>query len=714
MLTLMPLLAMIALVTASLGAQAPTAPLPDSQGEGRRIFQQKCAVCHMQLSSGPNTPLYAPKLSRGSIERNDTRARELILNGSERMPGWKLALKPAQIDKVIEYLKTLDAPPVTLPVMLTTGLSGNGPNTLLTGVVKAASGKAMEGVTISARPAGKPLTVSVYTDARGTYQFPPLEQGAYQVWAQAIGWEKSERRIALGGDAQRENFALASTPDYSAQLPGDLLVAALPADTAAHRRMKMVFVGLCTECHSANMILSSNRFDEKGWSAIITAMAHIGSLNTLSPPQSPGSPAMAYFQKDLAAYLAEMRGPGSSPMRFTVPPRPTGDAALPVVYEYDLPFEVGGGYGLNGGSDWSRGNPASSGGGFGVHDATSDFAGNIWFTYNDLQSEARSFGRIDGRTLKATDFRYPRPEPDRRVSNTHGIQTAKNGMIWFNVNQRQNGKAGSEKLGRVDPRTNAFEVFTPPGDLRGITIHLDEDSQGNLWGDTETGAMRFSPKTGEFTPFTSVSPGSTYGAAADRDGNGWWTQMLQDRVVHGDVTTGKVTEIRLPIPPVPYLEEGDLSPEDIKMYLARGRTTWQAPRRPSADDASPDVWIPNFSGNNLMRIDIDTRKVSYYPAPRPGMNPYKAGVDTSHQVWVSMQGADDVGRFDPATLKWTLYSWPSRGTALRGISVVDHDGVVEVVGAYFNGARVGRMVMRKAADVQALTQQAQRTLQGAR
>jgi hypothetical protein len=39
--------------------------------------------------------------------------------------------------------------------------------------------------------------------------------------------------------------------------------------------------------------------------------------------------------------------------------------------------------------------------------------------------------------------------------------------------------------------------------------------------------------------------------------------------------------------------------------------------------------------------------------------------------------------------------------------LVDHNGVVQVVGAYFNAARVGRMVMRTEKDVQTLRARAQ-------
>jgi streptogramin lyase len=384
-------------------------------------------------------------------------------------------------------------------------------------------------------------------------------------------------------------------------------------------------------------------------------------------------------------------------MHATLPPRPAGDALLPVVYEYDLPAEAGGGYVLNNGGDWSLGHPSASGGGFGIHDATVDFNGNIWFTYNDHESVTRSIGKIDTKTGRVTDFKYARP--NGRAATTHGIFVGHDGMIWFNVNLRTPDVRDGERLGRIDPGTDAFDVFTPPVGMKGMTIHVAEDGRGQIWGDSSTGTVRFNPKTGEWREFTSLTPGFTYGAVGDRDGNGWWAQFGIDVVGHGDARTGTVSEIKLPpaTHAFPFLQEGDFSAEDLKM-LSR-----QRPRRPGADPNGADVWVPNYSGQNLMRINIETMKTTFYPAPRVGLNPYMAAVDASHNVWVSFQGGDEVGKFDPKTEKWTaLYSWPSRGTDLRHLGLVDHNGIVQVVGAYYNAARVGRMVMRTERDVQAL------------
>ena len=240
-------------------------------------------------------------------------------------------------------------------------------------------------------------------------------------------------------------------------------------------------------------------------------------------------------------------------------------------------------------------------------------------------------GRVDTATGRVTDFTYARS--DGLAATSHGIITARDGAVWFNVNLRAPGEPANERLGRIDPRTETLEVFTPPGDMRGMSIHVAEDAQGNIWGDTATGAIRYDPAAGAFTAFTSpTQPGRTYGAAGDRDGNGWWTQIGIDVIGRGDLATGRSSEIRLPARLPSFVQDGDFSREDLAIYAGRGRGL-QAPRRPAADLATADVWVPNYAGNNLLRIDVDTLETTYYPLPRAGMNPYMAGVDGDHDVW---------------------------------------------------------------------------------
>jgi hypothetical protein len=304
-------------------------------------------------------------------------------------------------------------------------------NSLLTGTVKSASGEKLEGVTVFAKIEGHPVTVSVFTDDLGAYYFPPMEEGKYQVWAQAVGFEAARGDVNLRGSSQHKDFVMKETKDFWLQLSGDEQEAALPEDTATHRRMKDVFMRNCTSCHGATVALQ-NKFDEQGWEAIINAMSRTNTSGGFHADDQRPNPVLTYFKKDLAAYLAEMRGPGPSPMQLKVPPRPTGDAVLPVIYSYDLPMEEGGGYDLNNGNDWSFGPSMGSGGGQGGHDAQVDPNGNIWFTYNEAGSVDRTVGKVNGKTGEVTNIKYP--GKDGHAATTHGIALGHDGTIWVTLN----------------------------------------------------------------------------------------------------------------------------------------------------------------------------------------------------------------------------------------------------------------------------------------
>jgi mono/diheme cytochrome c family protein len=87
---------------------AGNAPLNDKQLLGMRLFNQSCRVCHTkpQLTS----PLYGPALSRQSLGGQEGVMREVISNGTPRMPGFKHHFEPPQIDAIVAYLMTIPAP----------------------------------------------------------------------------------------------------------------------------------------------------------------------------------------------------------------------------------------------------------------------------------------------------------------------------------------------------------------------------------------------------------------------------------------------------------------------------------------------------------------------------------------------------------------------------------------------------------------------------
>ncbi|HMJ63592.1 MAG TPA: carboxypeptidase regulatory-like domain-containing protein, partial [Bryobacteraceae bacterium] len=496
-------------------------------------------------------------------------------------------------------------------------------DSLLTGAITSAAGEKMGGVTVSAKAEGSTITTSVFTDESGGYYFPPLPNGKYRVWTQALTYQGANGSIELKKKTTRRDFVLQpmkSQEDWIRQLPGDEFLAALPGDTPEDYRMKTQVRKNCTGCHSASYPLQ-HRFDEEGWNKILDLMKHVNVLGVYQGPEHKATPNIEFHQKELAAYLARARGPGESSMKFKLRPRPNGVAARAVIKEYDFPMEHGHAASMDG-SDWSLGTKSSMNHVAGVHDAQMDFDGNIWITYAHT-STATTIGRIDGKTGAVKNFKLD----DQRgiASGTHGITRDENGILWFNV--RSNVQRSRGGLGRIDPKTEKITVYLPPEPMSGTAGTLDVDMNGNVWVTAPDGALRFNVKEEKFTEFKSVTyknqygTATVYGLAADRTGNGWWLLMAQDLIDYSDIKTGKSAEFKLS-PEKAVME--NLSPEQRKMYETfqppdfNTPFAWaQAPRRMGADKNGDYVYVGNSFGGTLAKINIHTKETTLVPLPNP-------------------------------------------------------------------------------------------------
>src|SRR5262252_5276006 len=122
----------------------------------------------------------------------------------------------------------------------------------LSGTIASPSGEKLAGVTVSAKAHGTTITTSVYTDEHGGYYFPPLPAGKYSVWAQALAFERSNGEVDLTA-ARRQDLTLKPMTDMERQIrqmPGEMLMAALPEATEDDARIKRVFHNMCTGCHT--------------------------------------------------------------------------------------------------------------------------------------------------------------------------------------------------------------------------------------------------------------------------------------------------------------------------------------------------------------------------------------------------------------------------------------------------------------------------------
>src|SRR5258705_3135443 len=64
---------------------------------------------------------------------------------------------------------------------------------LLSGVISSPSGQKLEGVTVSAKLDGSTITTNVYTDAGGSYYFPPMPAGEYSAFVHALRLRITQR-----------------------------------------------------------------------------------------------------------------------------------------------------------------------------------------------------------------------------------------------------------------------------------------------------------------------------------------------------------------------------------------------------------------------------------------------------------------------------------------------------------------------------------------
>jgi hypothetical protein len=89
------------------------------------------------------------------------------------------------------------------------GLAQVGINATLSGSVTDSSGALIPGVGIAATNTATGVASSAVTNEAGTYRFPSLQPGAYEVRASLPGFQTQTVRLTLGTAAQiRQNFAL--------------------------------------------------------------------------------------------------------------------------------------------------------------------------------------------------------------------------------------------------------------------------------------------------------------------------------------------------------------------------------------------------------------------------------------------------------------------------------------------------------------------------
>ena len=127
----------------------------------------------------------------------------------------------------------------------------------LGGQVTSAEEGPMEGVLVSARKAGSTITITVVSDARGTYSFPAarLEPGRYSLRIRAVGYdlEAPASVDVAAGASTAYDLKLRKTEDLAAQLSNAEWLTSFPGSD----QQKNAMLG-CVGCHTLERVARSN------------------------------------------------------------------------------------------------------------------------------------------------------------------------------------------------------------------------------------------------------------------------------------------------------------------------------------------------------------------------------------------------------------------------------------------------------------------------
>jgi virginiamycin B lyase len=597
----------------------------EGSARGENIYRYKCWVCHNQYQkSAPHLSdlFMRPNLLSGEPVDNDTVSAQ-IKNGNPGMPSFRTTLSDSDIADLVSYLRAGKCcreeqnPPANpwyrasteeWPVQNT--LSGGA-----RGVVRVASGDSPEGMAVQLiAPNGARTTV--YTNDKGSYEFPRMRSGSYILRIPTPREYKPYRRdsVKVEGAEKLEDIVierisgspadtLPPTREIESQLSGEELLWNLPGSA----KEKDSFRKSCgsTGCHSYQQILR-NRYDQRSWRVLVERMLHHGGGPIINPEK--GGKGLSEEEESVAKWLAKVRGPESVDEPLLVFPHPRGASTRVIVTEFELPRLS-----------------------IAAHDVAGDSKGNIWYTSHLTPY----IGKLDSRTGIVTEYQVP-PTPGA-MPGTHRVQVDKKGIVWLSENWAHN-------LTSLNPDTGRFtqvHIERPDVPINSPGLgNMELAPDGFVWSNmngSAGGVKKIDPNTGKILeqfPFA----GASYDSLVSADGNFW----------AGGSPGG---------PNGNYAEMLDIRTGQMLQLNTGARES--APKRGGFDPYG-NAWFGGTNGT-LVEFDRKERQLREYWPPTP-YDPYTdfydAMPDKNGEVWAGEMHGRDFVRFDPRTERWRVYEMP--------------------------------------------------------
>jgi virginiamycin B lyase len=501
----------------------------------------------------------------------------------------------------------------------------------LTGLVISDEEGPMEGVVVTARAEGSPISISVVTDDKGRYNFPvsKLPDGDYGLKIRAIGYEMvGPTGIDVrSGVTANAIVKLRPTRDLAAQLSNAEWMASMPGSDQQKK-----FLLSCNSCHSYQPIVNSTH-DAAEFLKVFDRMAGYYPGSTQLHPQrlvgtarrnlgggagnamgGEGGMSSDPRAKAAAEWLATVnlsKGPTRDYL-FKTLPRPSGRATRVIVTEYDLPRKT-----------------------IEPHDVIVDGDGMVW--YSDFG--ALFLGKMDPKTGKVTEYPIPLIKEGFPVG-TLDLETDRDGNLWVGL-MYQGGVA------KLDRKTGKVQTWSVPKEWQTDATQQSFASptfshvDGKVWVKNSDRAqiLRLDPATGQWENFGTFTDPETkrtigsYGINADHNNNLYMLDFNAAGIGILDGATKKLEILRTTIPD-------------------------SRPRRGSVD-AQNRLWFAEYDGNAIGVLDPKTRQIKEWPAPTPWSNPYDVVIDRNSEAWTGSMMSDRIVRLDTRTGQFTEYLLPN-------------------------------------------------------
>ena len=521
---------------------------------------------------------------------------------------------------------------VSAPVPVASANSQNSP-AALTGIVSSEAEGPMEGVLVSAKPAGGSISITVVSDARGLYSFSAdrLMPGRYRLAIRAIEYDAADPdiQVTVGKGKSEADIKLNRTRDLAAQLTDVEWLMSIPGTTEEKEHLFLT----CSSCHTLGPVLEST-YDVAGWMTTFERMRNWDQAGSIAKPmlsldRATGVP---FGNEEFAKYLSSLNLSSRSTHDFELKklPRPHGDDTKVVITEYDLP------------------RPGAE-----PHDVVTDHEGMVW--YSDFAEGI--LGRLNPHTGEVKEWQ----DPSTKSGYPGGFQDLewdREGVLWI-ARHDING------IAKFDKNTEKFINFSVPREYETPdtkTSFLAPTPSGKVWiksNSIHEDLFRLDPLTGEISRFDEYPAQRVdkddggprrhqiYGITVDSRGNLYEADWKGGTIVSLDGATGRAL-----MHPTP--------------------TSGSGPRRMHID-SEDRLWIGEYNAQKIAMFNTKTAQFREWAVPVPWYGPYDVAPDKEGNVWTGTMSSDLILRLNPRTGEFRQYLMPSLGVNVRRTEV-DNSG----------------------------------------